>query len=212
MARDDDFDVDLDDEKDEPATEPDDAGDEEREEKAKDGNRDRLRNAVRATRKERDEARRELAALRREVAELKRGGDSGKADSKDDAERDREADERAFARYRPMLVRSAAEAALVRAGAKPDRVGRLTRLLEVDDVNVDEKGSVDADDLAAEVDRVKEEWPELFKGDDDEDDKPKRRAPGGGGRRDGVARTGGSGSKVSSSTAKLVAGLTGGRR
>jgi len=207
MARDDDFDVDIEDQKNTGREPDDERDDDEDDEKPKpDSERDRLRNAVKATRKERNELKAQLDEMRREVAELKRGGKSGDdAGGKPDAERDREADERAFTRYRPVLVRAAAESALVRAGAKPDRVGRLTRLLEVDDVAVDEKGSVDADDLAAEVDRLKEEMPELFKGDDDEDDrKPKR--PAGSRRVDG-GRSGKA--PAMSSAARLAAQLTG---
>lgn len=201
MPRDDDFDTDIDDDGRKPDAEQDD------DEPKPDADRDRLRNTVKATRRERDEAKRELAEIRRELAELKRGGKSDGDNGKADAERDRDADERAFTRYRPVLVRAAAESALVRAGAKPDRVGRLTRLLEVDDVAVDEKGTVDADDLAAEVDRLKEEMPELFKGDD-EDDEPKRRRPAASRRVDG----GKSGkAPVATSTAKLAAALTGRR-
>lgn len=212
MARDDDFDIDIDedDKGTGPADEHDDENGDDADPKPKpDADRDRLRNAVKATRKERDEARRELAEMKREIAELKRGaGDGGKSDSKADAERDREADERAFTRYRPVLVRAAAESALVRAGAKPERVGRLTKLLEVDDVAVDEGGRVDADDLAAEVDRLKEEMPELFKGDDDEDDRKPSRRPAGSRRVDG----GKSGKPpVTSSTSRLAAQLTGRR-
>ncbi len=207
MAKDDDFDVDLDDEN-APGTEPDE--DDEQDEKPKpDEGRDRLRNAVKATRKERDEAKRQLAELRAELAEIKRGGkpaDDGKAD----AERDRDADERAFARYRPVLVKAAAEAALVRAGAKPDRVARLVRLLDADEVNVDEKGTVDVDDLTAEVDRLKEDMPELFRADDDEDGGRKRPVAARGGRRDGAAR-GGDGRKAPTSTSRLAAQLTGSR-
>lgn len=206
MAREDDFDIDID-EKDTGRDDTDrDENDDEEEEKPKPADRDRLRNAVKATRKERDEARRELAEMRRKVAALEAGnGNSGS--KQDDAERDRDADERAFARYRPTIVKAEAKGALVQAGAKPDRVARLVRLLDVDEISVDEKGNVDEDDLQAEVERVKEEWPELFRGDE-EDDKPSRR-PAGSRRVDG-GRTGKPSAQTS--TAKLAAALTGTRR
>lgn len=207
---DDDFDIDIDAGNDtgrDDADERDDEDGDGAKPKPEAAERDRLRNAVKATRKERDALKGQLDEMRRKLAELERGKGGDGGSSKDDAERDREADERAFTRYRPVLVRAAAESALVRAGAKPDRVGRLTRLLEVDDVAVDEKGNVDADDLAAEVDRLKEEMPELFKSDDDEDDRRARR-PAGSRRVDG-----GKGGKppATSSTAKLAAALTGRR-
>jgi hypothetical protein len=209
---DDDFDIDLDDEgksTPEPDEDDEDKG-ESGKSKPSDDERERMRRSIKAARKERDDTRRELAEMRKELAALKTGGDGGKDTSKDDAARDRDADERAFARYRPVLVKSAAEAALVRAGAKPDRVARLVRLLDADEVNVDEKGTVDNDDLTAEVDRLKEDMPELFKGDDEDDDRPQRKSAPRGGRRDAAARP--SGSKTPSSTARLAAALTGGSR
>jgi hypothetical protein len=202
---DDDFDTPIDD-NDEREVETDDEDDDGEKSKLKDDDRARIRNSLKQARRERDDFKVELTRLRREVAELKAGKSDGKDSSKDDAERDRDADERAFTRLRPTIVKAEAKGALVQAGAKPDRVARLVRLLDVDEINVDEKGNVDEDDLQAEVERVKEEWPELFKAADDEDEKPRRRAAGG--RRDGAPKPGGK-STTPSSTAKLARMLTG---
>lgn len=201
---DDDFDVSIEaDDEDETDSSP--QNDKEDKESGDDAPGERARRAAKAARKERDDARRELAEMRKQVAELKAGGAGTKPDPKAAAELDREADERAHARYRPVLIRAEATAALVRAGAKPDRVTRLSRLLDADEINVDEKGNVDADDLTEQVDKVKEEWPELFRTDDDSDGKPARR-PGGSRRVDGAGRKGTPGAP--SSTAKLAAALT----
>lgn len=207
MARDDDdFDTPMDDDETPRDALHDKDDDDEEPSKPKDDEPgERARRAAKAARRERDDARRQLAEMRKEIAELKQG--TGKADPKDDAARDREADERAHQRYRPLLIKASATAALVKAGAKPDRVTRLVRLLEADDINVDEKGDVDEDDLQAEVDRLKEDMPELFKGDDD-DDRPAKRPTAR--RVDGAPRKSG-GNPVSSSTARLAAQLTGRR-
>lgn len=208
---DDDFDVDTNDDVDTTETDDDD-DDGGKKGGPSDDERTRMRNSIKAARRERDEFKGELGKLRREVAELKSGKtDDKKDDGKADAERDRDADERAHARYRPMLIKAEATASLVKAGAKPDRVARLTKLLDVDEISVDEKGNVDSDDLEAEVDRLKEEMPELFRGDDEDDRKPARRPTGG--RRDaaGAGRGKPSTGGASKSTAQLAKMLTGGR-
>jgi hypothetical protein len=79
----------------------------------------------------------------------------GKDDDDDDAP-DPEAV--AAAKWKPKVVNSAAKAALLSAGAeKPER---LLRLIEHDDLEVTDDGDVHG--LDDEVDRLKDEYPELF--------------------------------------------------
>lgn len=109
------------------------------------------------------------------------------------------------AKWRPRLVNKAAKAALLAAGAsKPDR---LIKLIDHDELDIDDDGEVEGLDDA--IEELKEDYPELFKEKDDDDDKPKRR------RRPGSADTGkgkqrASGQKKSSAD-RIAAGLTGTR-
>ena len=66
---------------------------------------------------------------------------------------------KAAAKWKPRVVNSAAKAALLAAGAeKPER---LLKLLNHDDLDVTDTGDVDG--LDDEVDRLRDEYPELFK-------------------------------------------------
>ena len=77
----------------------------------------------------------------------------------------------AEAKYKPATIKAAAVPALLTAGAKPERADRLVKLLDLNALDVDANGEVTG--LAAQVEAVKQEWPELFKSADDE----QRRAP-----------------------------------
>lgn len=74
----------------------------------------------------------------------------------------KEATEAAEAKYRKVAVNAAAQSAFVKAGAKAASVGKLVRLLDVEDVEIDaETGEVTAG-LDDQIDGLKEEFPELF--------------------------------------------------
>ena len=62
--------------------------------------------------------------------------------------------------WRPRLVRAEARAALVAAGAPADRVGKLLRLIDVDDVEIGDDGELDG--LEGQIDEIKADYPELF--------------------------------------------------
>lgn len=72
----------------------------------------------------------------------------------------------AEARYKPIVVKSAARAAFAEAGLviqadKPDAaMARAIRLLDLADIDVTEDGTVDG--LAEQVAEIKAEFPELF--------------------------------------------------
>jgi hypothetical protein len=78
-----------------------------------------------------------------------------------DAERlTREATSAAEARYKPLVVKAAARAAFAEAGIKGDAVHRVVRLLELEDLDVDEDGSVTG--LTEQIEEIKQDFPELF--------------------------------------------------
>ncbi|WP_199546598.1 phage scaffolding protein [Streptomyces sp. N35] len=79
----------------------------------------------------------------------------------------REAREEGEKRYRAPLVQAAARAALSEAGLGGS-TDRVMRLLDLESLSVDDDGDVIG--LAAEVDRIKSEYPEFFQAD-----KPKPR-------------------------------------
>lgn len=61
--------------------------------------------------------------------------------------------------YKPVVVRLAAKAELLAAGAQPGKVARLLKMIDVGEVEVDEDGDVDVSDQVAEL---KADLPELF--------------------------------------------------
>lgn len=82
----------------------------------------------------------------------------------------REAAERAEARYKPIVVNKAARAALIQAGglaaveddkAKADaRMKRLLKLIDLDDLSIDDDGEVLG--LDEQIEGLKADYPELF--------------------------------------------------
>jgi hypothetical protein len=101
-----------------------------------------------------------LTAERAKVKELRKqlreATAAGKKKDQDDDGGD--AEEKAAAKWKPRVVNSAARAAFLEAGA--ERPERLLKLLDLDELDVTEKGNVEG--LEEEVDRLKEEYPELF--------------------------------------------------
>lgn len=112
----------------------------------------------------RDLAKKEARDLRAENARLKREGED------ETARLVREAGEAAKAEadklYKPLLVRKEATSELIAAGVKKDKVPRLIKLLELDEIEIDGDEFVG---LTSQVEALKEEWPELF-----EEPKPTR--------------------------------------
>ncbi len=102
----------------------------------------------------RDSAKKQLRDLRREVDDLKRKNESA------DETAVREAEERATqkieAKYKPISVRLA----LLESGVKQGRVKGALRLLNLDEVEVDEDGAVAG--LDSQVESLRKDWPELF--------------------------------------------------
>lgn len=77
-----------------------------------------------------------------------------------DGDADAKAREAAEARYKPVVVKSAARAALVEAGVAADRVGKLMRLIDMSEVDVDDEGEVLG--LDDQIESIKTDYPELF--------------------------------------------------
>lgn len=115
--------------------------------------------------RERQKAKQALRQARDDLAKAQRTneGESEKAT--------REAREAALAeadkRYKPLIIATSAKAELVAAGVKADKVARLTKLLDLGEIEVESDGSVSG--LTEQVTELKAEWPELF-----EEPKPKR--------------------------------------
>lgn len=97
------------------------------------------------------------------------GGTSGDADSGKSAPNAEEirnqAETAAAAKWKPTVVRTAARAAFAEAGLVAGKGGdaalkRAIRLLDLEDLDVDEDGNVDG--LDEQIDEIKGEFPELF--------------------------------------------------
>jgi hypothetical protein len=62
--------------------------------------------------------------------------------------------------FKPVVIRMAARAELMAAGARPNLVDRLVKMVDVDDVDIDdEDGSIDVSD---QVEALKKDMPEMF--------------------------------------------------
>lgn len=70
-----------------------------------------------------------------------------------------QAGQQADAKWKPRVIKQAARGALAEAGAMNPQ--RLVGLLKIDDLEVDDDGEVDG--LEDEIDRLKDEFPELFR-------------------------------------------------
>lgn len=79
-------------------------------------------------------------------------------------------------RFRGMVVGSAARAALVSEGIPKEAVNRLTKLLDLDEIEVDDEGQVTGG-LDEQLAALKEELPQLFKPAEPEPPKRQRRTP-----------------------------------
>jgi len=103
-------------------------------------------------------------------------------------------------RYKPVAIRSAAKAAFLEAGlndASPERVKKLLRMVDLDEVDVDGDGDVTG--LDEQIESVKDDYPELFK----PAEQPRKRAT----RLDASNRQTGGTDKPSSTGEKIAAAL-----
>lgn len=105
-----------------------------------------------------------LKKARRDARAARRGTVSGTAEQlggAPDVERvTREATSAVEARYKPMVVKAQARAAFAEAGLKGDSVARVVRLLDLDDLDIDDEGSVTG--LNEQIEEIKQDFPELF--------------------------------------------------
>lgn len=130
------------------------------------------------------EHRSEVRKLRAQLRDVKTAGQ--KADAGTDeatVKAIEEAQAAAEKRYKPIAIRSAARAAFLEAGLtdlSDSRMRSLTRLLVMEDIEVDEDGDVVG--LDDQIDAIKEDLPELFRKAEVEsvdNGKPRIRAPKG---------------------------------
>lgn len=73
----------------------------------------------------------------------------------------KEAEERTAAKFQAKVVNQAARAALTGAGVQSENVSRLVRLLDLDEVQVDDDGEV-SEELGLQIEQLKSELPQLF--------------------------------------------------
>lgn len=99
-----------------------------------------------------------LKAARQEARAAKRGKTDPPAEGQDPDALKAEAD----GRWKPIVVRQAARAAFAEAGlqAGDDALGRVLRMIDLDDLDVADDGAVDG--LADQVAEIKEQFPALF--------------------------------------------------
>ncbi|WP_018502994.1 phage scaffolding protein [Parafrankia discariae] len=71
-----------------------------------------------------------------------------------------EGEQTATARYKPLAIRAQARAELVAAGAPAEKVARLLRLIELEQVDVDPDGDVTG--LDDQINQIRVDYPELF--------------------------------------------------
>jgi hypothetical protein len=86
----------------------------------------------------------------------------------------RDGEQAASARFRSMAVNQAARAALSGSGVQATNMGRLVRLLDLDEIEIDEEGEITAG-LDEQIETLKAELPQLFKAPEPE--KSKKRTP-----------------------------------
>jgi uncharacterized membrane protein len=137
-----------------------------------------------------------LSKARKDARATKRQGttsdDDGAQKNAQDVEK--EVSARLEAKYKPVVIKTAARAAFAEAGMKSDRMDKALRLLDLDDLVLKDDGSVDGlDDQIADL---KEDFPEFF---------PRRRTQ----NIDGGDKSGEGTSRPKTSAEKLTASLLG---
>lgn len=81
---------------------------------------------------------------------------------------------KAEARYKPAVAQLAVKAALHDAGFTGNNPGRLMRLIDLDEVDVDPDGNVTG--IAEQIDDLKKDFPEWFRGQKSGDSGPRKGA------------------------------------
>ncbi|ANZ35235.1 hypothetical protein BBK82_03255 [Lentzea guizhouensis] len=117
----------------------------------------RLETAMQKERELRKKREGQIAEMRKERKAAETSGDT------DEAERIRKAEEAAASRYKPVAVRAAAKAALLEANFQnptEERVKKLIRRLDLDEIDVDEDGDITG--LQDQIDQLVDDFPELF--------------------------------------------------
>jgi len=79
-------------------------------------------------------------------------------------------------KYKPVLVKNFVEKELISAGVKPGKISRLVKLMDMTDIEVDDKFNVLG--VEEQIEELQEEYPELFTAykevtEEDEEEKPK---------------------------------------
>lgn len=129
----------------------------------------------------RQEALKEKRALEAELKELRKKTES---DTEKAAREQQEAIEaaklEAANKYKPVVVKNFVEKELISAGVKPNKIGRLVKLMDMTDIEVDDKFNVVG--VEEQIEELRDEYPELFtayaeevKEEEEEKPKPKRR-------------------------------------
>lgn len=150
--------------------------------------------------KERQAARKQLKDMQKQLDDLKRANE-------DENERaQREAAEKAAAdiesKYKPIVVHTSAKAALVGAGVAEDKVGRLIKLMDLEEIRIGDDNTVEG--VTEQVAQLQEDYPELFAAPEPEKPKPRTARAA-----DGADKPA---AKPKPTTAELIAqGLRGGR-
>lgn len=111
----------------------------------------------------------ELAQERQKAAQDKAAADAAAAGQTEQYEQALAAAAQAEQRYKPIAVKSAARAAFLEAGLRTDsaqpgqtdaRVKRMVRMLDLDQIEIDEDGDVIG--LDTQIEEIKSAYPELF--------------------------------------------------
>lgn len=105
-------------------------------------------------------------------------------------------------KWKTRVIRAEARGALAGAGVEPGKVAKALRLLDMDEIDVDDEGEVDG--LDDQIEELKEEFPELFA--------PKHDAASHGRRVPRVNGAGKTGTPKAKSSADLLAGALLGSR
>jgi hypothetical protein len=121
-----------------------------------------------------------------------------KTDESSDGDVDAKAEAKASEVWKPRLIKTAAKLAFAEAGAK--NPARLIKMLDVNDLEVDDDGDVDG--LEDQIDSLKDEFPELF--NQPAEERPRKR-PG----RVDAGTGGGSNTTKKSATERQAEGLFG---
>lgn len=132
----------------------------------------------------RQEALKEKRALEAELKELRKKTESeAEKAAREHQEQIEAARTETANKYKSVLVKNFVEKELISAGVKPGKIGRLVKLMDMTDIDVDDKFNVLG--VEEQIEELQEEYPELFTAyqevkEEEEEEKPKprrKRAP-----------------------------------